>query len=93
MRSSIADLLIAYFRDIYTEEGTAHLFIQGHVDRKAKCVFEFDFVGEQLADLSGGGGGVHRQVDGASVHQVHRHDHGLLRLGGLSQSSQTNHAD
>lgn len=34
---------------------TAYLFIQGHVERKSEGVFEFDFVGEELADLFGGG--------------------------------------
>lgn len=32
-----------------------YLFIQRTIDREAEGVVEFDFVGEDLADLSGGG--------------------------------------
>lgn len=69
----------------------AHLFIQGDVERKAKSVVEFDFVGEDLADLSGGRAGVNRKVNGASIHQCHRHNHGLLGLGCLLQYRKKKH--
>lgn len=48
-----------------------YLFIQGDIERKAKRVCEFDFVGEQLADLFGRRCRVDREAHGSSVHQHH----------------------
>lgn len=78
---------LLYYRNIHVQRAdvTAYLFIQGDVDREAKSVFEFDFVRDELADLFGGRCRVDRQVNGASVHQLHRHNHGLFCLGSLSQ--------
>lgn len=45
-----------------------YLFIQGHIDSKAKGVFEFDFLGEDMADFFGGGCWVDMQADIAAVH-------------------------
>lgn len=57
-----------------------YLFIQGDVERKAKFVCEFDFVGEQMADLFGCRCRVDRQADSTSVHQRHRDNYRLFGL-------------
>lgn len=57
-----------------------YLFIQGDIERKAKLVYEVEFVGEQVADLFGRRSRVNGQAHSTSVHQRHRDNDWLFGL-------------
>lgn len=62
-----------------------HLLIHGDKEGEAKGVAELDLLGQRLADLPGGGRRVHRQAEGPTVRQSHRHHDRPLGLGRLAR--------